>query len=102
MYYTLKRNLIHFSKIFIIIICLVIGLSTFLYMYSDDTDFANLPPKDPTKVIDDRYISLLYYNSSVHGGLGDAVIYPTSTFGKIYTSIYLIIIAAGIFTALDF
>ncbi len=102
MYYTLKRNLEHFIKILLVIICLIILLTSFLYSYATDNDFANLPPKSKTKFIDDRYISLLYYNASVHGGLGDSMIYPISNFGKMYTSIYLIVIAAGVFTALDF
>ena len=102
MYFTLKRNFEHFIKILLVIICLIILLTSFIYSYATDKDFANLPPKNKDKLIDDRYISLFYYNASVHGGLGDAVIYPTSNFAKIYTSIYLVIIAAGIFTALDF
>ena len=47
-----------------------------------------------------RFIALFYYNSSTHGGLGDALIYPTSIKARIYTSIYLIIIAGSVLTAI--
>ena len=95
-----SQNKIHFVKIIIIIIIIILTLTTCLYLYTDETDFAHLPPKTKSKLIDDRFVALFYYNSSVHGGLGDAMIYPISNFAKLYTSVYLIIIASGIFTAL--
>ena len=101
MFVTISNNLTHFTKILIIILLLIITLTIILYNFTDDNDFANLPPKDKSKIIDDRFISLFYYNSSTPGGLGDAKIYPISNLGKLYTSIYLIIVIAGFFTVLD-
>ena len=69
-------------------------MTIYLYNFTDDTDFANVPNNN-------RFVALFYYNCSVHGTLGDALIYPISNKGRIYTSIYLIIIAAGIMTAID-
>jgi hypothetical protein len=99
---TISNQVIHFFGILILIIVIIITLTLYLYNYTTDIDFAGLPPKDKSKLFDERFVSLLYYNASVNGGLGDSAIYPTSNKGKIYTSIYLIIIAAGIFTAIDF
>ena len=101
MLFTVKKNFIHFSKIFGIIIISILILTNLLYKFTNDDDFANLPPKDKNKLIDDRFYALFYYNCSTHGGLGDAMIYPKSTMAKLYTSFYLLLVAAGIFTALD-
>ncbi len=101
MFITLSNNFGHFIKILIIIILIIILLTIGLYNFTDDTDFANLPLKNKSKIIDERFISLFYYNCSTHGGLGDARIYPISNFAKLYTSFYLIIVIAGIFTVID-
>ena len=101
MFITLSNNLYHFIKILTIMFLIIIILTIILYNFTDDTDFSNLPPKNKSKIIDDRFISLFYYNSSTQGGLGDAKIIPISNFAKIYTSLYLILIIAGIFTVLD-
>ena len=90
------KNIIHFLYIIIIIIIIITILTTCLYNFTDNTDFANVP--NDTKL--NRFVALFYYNSSIHGGLGDALIYPISKKARIYTSIYLIIIAGGILTAI--
>ncbi len=101
MFFTISYNIKHFSYIFLVII-LILTISTMIIYYTmDDNDLANLPPKDKTKMLDDRFISLFYYNASIHGGLGDALIYPISNKAKIYTSLYLVLIAAGVLTAIE-
>lgn len=101
MFFSISYNLKHFSFILLVIIIIITSATFITYYYLDDSDLANLPKKDNKKIIDDRFISLFYYNASVHGGLGDALIYPISNRAKIYTSFYLIIIAAGILTAIE-
>ena len=101
MFFTISYNLKHFTFIFLVII-LILTISTMMIYYTmDESDLANLPSKDKNKIIDDRFISLFYYNASIHGGLGDALIYPISNKAKIYTSFYLVLIAAGILTAIE-
>ena len=101
MFFTISYNLKHFTFIFLVII-LIITMSTIIIYYTmDETDLANLPPKDKKKILDDRFISLFYYNASIHGGLGDAMIYPISNKAKIYTAIYLVLVVAGILTAIE-
>lgn len=101
MFSTITYNLKHFTFIFVVII-LILTISTIMIYYTmDENDLANLPPKDKTQIFDDRFISLFYYNASIHGGLGDAMIYPKSNKAKIYTAIYLVLIAAGILTAIE-
>ncbi len=101
MFFTISYNVKHFTFIFLIII-LILTVSTMIIYYTmDDNDLANLPPKDKTKILDDRFISLFYYNASIHGGLGDALIYPKSNKAKLYTSIYLVLVAAGVLTAIE-
>ncbi len=102
MFKSIRNNLSHFFKILSIIILLIFILTVFLYNFMDEKDLANLPPKNKNKLFDNRFVSLFYYNSSIHGGLGDSALYPISNFAKLYTAFYLIIIAAGIFTAIDF
>ena len=101
MFLTISYNLKHFTFIFLVII-LILTISTIITYYTmDDNDLANLPQKNKHILIDDRFISLFYYNASIHGGLGDALIYPKSNKAKIYTAIYLVLIAAGILTAIE-
>ena len=101
MFFTISYNLKHFTFIFLVII-LILTLSTMMIYYAlDEKDLANLPSKDKTKILDDRFISLFYYNASIHGGLGDALIYPISNKAKLYTAIYIVLIAAGILTAIE-
>jgi hypothetical protein len=101
MFFTISYNLKHFTFIFLVII-LILTISTMITYYTmDENDLANLPPKNKNILIDDRFISLFYYNASIHGGLGDAMIYPKSNRAKIYTAIYLVLIAAGILTAIE-
>ena len=101
MFFTISYNLKHFTFIFLVII-LILTISTMMIYYTmDESDLANLPSKDKNKIIDDRFISLFYYNASIHGGLGDALIYPISNKAKIYTSIYLVLVAAGVLTAIE-
>ena len=101
MFFTISYNLKHFTFIFLVII-LILTISTMTIYYTmNDDDLANLPPKNNNLLIDDRFISLFYYNASIHGGLGDALIYPKSNKAKIYTAIYLVLIAAGILTAIE-
>jgi hypothetical protein len=101
MFFTISYNLKHFTFIFLVII-LILTISTMIIYYTmDDTDLANLPPKNKNSLVDDRFISLFYYNASIHGGLGDAMIYPISNKAKLYTAIYLVLIAAGILTAIE-
>ena len=101
MFFTISYNLKHFTFIFLVII-LILTISTMMIYYAlDEKDLANLPSKDKTKILDDRFISLFYYNASIHGGLGDALIYPISNKAKLYTAIYIVLIAAGILTAIE-
>jgi hypothetical protein len=95
---TLSKNKQHYLKIFLIIIVIISINTLILYFLFTENDIANLPSKD--KPID-RIISLFYYNTSVHGSFGDGTLYPISNKAKIYTTIYLLIIAAGILTAID-
>jgi len=101
MFFTISYNLKHFIFIFLVII-LILTISTIITYYTmDDNDLANLPQKNKNILIDNRFISLFYYNASIHGGLGDALIYPKSNKAKIYTAIYLVLIATGILTAIE-
>jgi hypothetical protein len=101
MFLTISYNLKHFTFIFLVII-LILTISTIVTYYTmDDNDLANLPQKNKNILIDDRFISIFYYNASIHGGLGDSLIYPKSNKAKIYTAIYLVLIAAGILTAIE-
>jgi hypothetical protein len=100
MFLTISNNIRHFTKIYLIIIVIVLILTFILYNFANDDDFANLPPKDKNKFFDDRFYSLFYYNSSTQGGLGDALIYPKSNRARVYTSLYLILAVTGLFTAI--
>jgi len=101
MFFTISYNVKHFTFIFLVII-LILTISTMIIYYTmDDNDLAHLPPKNKNVLLDDRFISLFYYNASIHGGLGDALIYPISNRAKIYTAIYLVLIAAGVLTAIE-
>ena len=97
MFHSISKNLIHFLHIILYILILIFSLTIYLYNFTDDNDFSNVP-KDSNL---NRFIALFYYNCSTHGGMGDALIYPISNKGRIYTSIYLIIVAGGILTAID-
>lgn len=97
MFHSISRNLIHFCCMILYILIIIFSLTIYLYNFTDDNDFKNVP--NDSKL--NRFIALFYYNSSTHGALGDALIYPISNKGRIYTSIYLIIIAGGIMTAID-
>ena len=92
MFFTISYNLKHFTFIFLIII-LILTISTMITYYTmDEDDLANLPPQNKNLLIDDRFISLFYYNASIHGGLGDALIYPISNKAKMYQKIRSILI----------
>jgi hypothetical protein len=97
----ISSNLAFFIKAIFITFGVIFILTMYLYHFTDDKDIANLPPKDKKKIIDDRFVSLFYYNASIHGGLGDATMYPISNKAKIFTTIYLVIIISGIITGLD-
>ena len=97
MFHSISRNLIHFIRMIIYILIIIFSLTIYLYNFTDDKDFANVPNDNKLN----RFIALFYYNCSVHGSLGDGLIYPISNKGRIYASTYLIIIAGGIMTAID-
>jgi len=95
-------KIFEFSTILLISILLNFILSTFLYYYATDDDFANLPKKKKNDIIfNDRFISLFYFNCSTYGTLGDALIYPKSNRAKLYTSLYILLTAAGLITILS-
>ena len=56
--------------------------------------------KKNSSIFDDRFISLFYFNCSTYGTLGDALIYPISMRARLYTSFYILLVGAGLLTAL--
>jgi hypothetical protein len=90
------KNIILFKDFFKLFqICLLTNLlvSLFLFLFVNENDFSNLPQKE--KPID-RYIALLFYNTSLFSSCGYGTIVPISNRIIVFTIIYLIIITSGI------
>jgi len=101
--YQVSYKLIQFLVIFLISIIINIILSIYWYYNATPNDFANIPKrnKNNKSFFDERFISIFYFNCSLYGTLGDALIYPTSMKARLYTSIYILLFGAGFLTALS-
>jgi hypothetical protein len=96
------QKILEFFTILLISILVNFLLSTFLYYYATDADFANIPKRKKNDgIFNDRLIALFYFNCSTYGTLGDALIYPKSNRAKLYTSLYVLLTAAGLITILS-
>jgi hypothetical protein len=96
------QKILEFFTILLISILMNFLLTTFLYYFATDDDFANLPKRKKNDTIfNDRLIALFYFNCSTYGTLGDALIYPKSNRAKLYTSFYVLLTAAGLITILS-
>jgi hypothetical protein len=88
------KNIILFKDFFKLFqICLLTNLLVSLFLFVNENDFSNLPQKE--KPID-RYIALLFYNTSLFSSCGYGTIVPLSNRMIVFTIIYLIIITSGI------
>jgi hypothetical protein len=102
--FQVSYKFIQFIVILFISILINIILSIYWYYNATSNDFANLPKRNLNKknnfIFDDRFISLFYFNCSTYGTLGDALIYPISMRARLYTSFYILLVGAGLLTAL--
>ena len=93
-----------FHQLFVYLVVLLIInviLALFFYSWVTDADFSGLPPKDPSKRFDSRLIALFYYNSITLSTLGYGDVVPISDRARIFIGIYVVLITAGLITALD-
>jgi hypothetical protein len=82
-----------FSKLFQFALLINLLVSLFLFLTINDNDFSNLPPKEKPM---DRYISLLFFNTSLFSTCGYGNIMPISNRIMVFTTIYSTMITVGI------
>jgi hypothetical protein len=101
--YEISYKLIQFGFILLVSILINIILSIYWYYNATEDDFANLPKRNLNKknnsLFDERFTSIFYFNCSTYGTLGDALIYPKSIRARLYTSLYILLVNAGLLTA---
>jgi hypothetical protein len=93
-----------FHQFFVyLMVLLVINvfMAFFLYSWVTDADFSGLPPKDKSKTFDSRLVALFYYNSITLSTLGYGDVVPISDRARMFVGIYVVLITAGLITALD-
>jgi hypothetical protein len=89
------------TLLFLIIIIFNFIMAYYMYINFDDSDFSGLPKKDSTKLFDNRYIALFYFNSTTISTIGAGEIIPISNRARLFIGIYAALVTAGIFTAFE-
>jgi len=76
-------------------------VTSFVYSWATDDDITGLPSKDSSKMFDDRFISLFYFNIITFTTVGYGDMLPKSNRAKLFISVYVALVAAGLLTALE-